>query len=110
MAAGRIRRDGRIRVHLDRASGLRAADSNGHSDPYITLVFGGRTEQSEVVRKTLNPFFGWDFLFSFDSLETALAEVLNVEAWDWDRYSFHDPLGFGFACRSFAILRAVAFA
>ena len=59
MAAGRIRRDGRIRVHLDRASGLRAADSNGLSDPYITLVFGGRTEQSEVVRKTLNPFFGW---------------------------------------------------
>lgn len=86
---------GKLHVHLSRATGLRAADDNGLSDPFIKLMVGGRTELSEVAKKTLNPNFNWDFAFRFDDADDAFGSQLRLEAWDHDQLSMNDALGHG---------------
>ena len=53
------RQSGAIQLDLIRAEGLKAADKNGLSDPYVTVSIGDRTEKSKVFHKTLNPQFDW---------------------------------------------------
>ena len=86
---------GQVRVHLSHATKLRSGDLNGMSDPYIVLNLGGCTEKSAVIKKTLNPRFDWEFIFSFTSVDLALAETLQIEAWDWDSITDDDKLGHG---------------
>ena len=42
-------------VHLRSASGLRAADRGGTSDPYVKLSLGGVKHKSEWKKETLAP-------------------------------------------------------
>ena len=63
---------GSVRVHLSHATGLRAADPNGLSDPYIKIKLGGLVETGPTIKATLNPRFDWDFRFAFKSVERAL--------------------------------------
>ena len=86
---------GSVRVHLSRANGLRAADSDGLSDPYIKLSLGGCTETSAVVKKTLDPVFNWDFIFAFEDGEVAFKDFIQLEAWDHDIDSMNDQIGHG---------------
>ena len=55
-------KDGHLLVHIDRARGLAAADSNGLSDPYIkTYLLPDKSKHSkkktDVKRRTLNPVY-----------------------------------------------------
>jgi hypothetical protein len=91
-----------LRVHLQRARGLRAADEGGTSDPYVKLRLsdasfaGERLDRSQVVRKSLDPEFDEDFVFRIDAgwgqLETPIGfcSSLTVEAWDYDDGLLYD--------------------
>lgn len=55
-------RNGQLRIHVERARGLAAADSNGYSDPYIkTYLLPDKAKHTKrktsVKKKTLNPVY-----------------------------------------------------
>jgi Ca2+-dependent lipid-binding protein len=69
------------------ARGLRAADSNGLSDPYVIVAMGGRSEQTRVVPECLDPDWNEAFAFSADEVDDMpLLEwpALRFEVWDSD--------------------------
>ena len=83
-----------LRVRLHRAKGLRAADRNGKSDPYVVAHLAGSKlkQRSKTVRKTLEPV--WDEVLEFDcTLTDLLAQQLVFKVYDWDRLSLNDLLG-----------------
>ena len=83
---------GTLVVHLRDASGLRAADRGGTSDPYVKLKLGGAKRQSAVRKKTLTP--SWDESYEFAGTLGALAaETLAITVYDYDGLSFNDTLG-----------------
>lgn len=83
---------GTLRVHLQRASDLKAADRNGYSDPYVKLSLAGQSHKSKTIKKTLNP--QWNETFEFSGvLRDLLAEALQLHVFDWDRATKDDPLG-----------------
>ncbi|KAG8695475.1 hypothetical protein FRC08_007749, partial [Ceratobasidium sp. 394] len=46
-----------LKVQIVGCKDLRAADSNGKSDPFVVLSFAGKRQQTPVVKKTLYPEF-----------------------------------------------------
>lgn len=91
---------GSIRCEVIRAEGLKPADKNGLSDPFVTITLGWdqangswRTRKSEVVRKSLNPVFDWSCSFGYESFDALRNEKMVVQVFDWDKLSFNDPLG-----------------
>lgn len=55
-------KSGQLVVHIDRARGLAAADSNGLSDPYVkTYLLPDKNKntkkKTEIKKKTLNPVY-----------------------------------------------------
>ena len=46
--AARLTEKGSIRVHLDRGVGLKAADKNGKSDPYVAVTVGKTKKKTKV--------------------------------------------------------------
>jgi Ca2+-dependent lipid-binding protein len=83
---------GMLRVMLKSASGLRAADLNGKSDPYVTLSLRGVQHKSRVVTRSLNP--SWDEMFEFEgSLRDLTSEPLQVVVFDKDCITRDDALG-----------------
>ena len=83
---------GTLRVHLIDASGLKAADLNGKSDPYVRVRVGGLSQESRVVAKSLSP--AWDQALEFrGNLEEFHSTGLALEVMDKDRFTRDDPLG-----------------
>jgi len=83
---------GSMRIELQRAVGLKAADSNGLSDPYAVLYFLGKKHTSKVVPKTLNP--QWDQSFEFvGTLRELTSEACLLEVFDKDRFTRDESLG-----------------
>ena len=83
---------GTLRVHVQRATNLKAADRNGLSDPYVVLSVAAQTHRSATIRSTLNP--EWDEAVVFEgSLSAMVAEGLTLRVWDWDLGSRDDKLG-----------------
>ena len=69
------------------AKGLRAADSNGLSDPYTVVHLGSRTDQTRVIQENLNPEWHETFVYSADDIQAALMDhmpSLLFEVWDSD--------------------------
>lgn len=69
------------------ARGLRAADSNGLSDPYTVVRLGSRSEQTHVLLETLDPDWNEAFVFSAEEIEAAMLSSvpsLLFEVWDSD--------------------------
>lgn len=60
----------RVYVCLMSASGLRAADKNGLSDPYCKILYNNQKLQSSVCWETLDPV--WEQDFQFKLAEAAL--------------------------------------
>jgi hypothetical protein len=59
--------NGQLHIHVERARGLAAADSNGYSDPYIKtyLLPDKHTKQKTIVkRKTLDPVYNEEVIVS----------------------------------------------
>ena len=83
---------GTLKVLLKEGVGLKAADMNGKSDPYVIAKCGGQEKKSKVIQRSLNP--KWNQTLDFagklsDFLESDL--VLNVFDKDW--VTKDDPLG-----------------
>ena len=79
-------------VHLQRADGLRAADSNGKSDPYAKVSVGKHKGQTKVVPKSLDP--RWDERLLFPgTLAELQATTLVIKVRDKDKVGFDDHLG-----------------
>ena len=81
-----------MRLHLVRGVGLRAADRNGKSDPYVVASTGKQKKKSHVVKRTLDP--EWDEVLEFEgALRDFLSRPLLLKVYDWDQMSFNDLLG-----------------
>jgi len=84
-----------VSVTLLRGTGLKAADKNGLSDPYVTLKLGKEKFKSEVVNKTINPVWeAAEFVFLGDP-DVLKASPLALEVYDRDEAVFDrdDKLG-----------------
>ncbi|KAK9916339.1 hypothetical protein WJX75_001462 [Coccomyxa subellipsoidea] len=76
-----------LHVHVMCARGLRAADSNGLSDPYTVVRLGSRSVQTHVLLETLNPDWNEAFVFGAEEVDAALVDNLSsllFEVWDSD--------------------------
>ena len=51
---------------------MAAKDSNGLSDPFVTLRVGKTKKKTKVVRKNLNPFFNEEFVLYAPSTRSLL--------------------------------------
>lgn len=83
---------GILRVLLRRGYGLRPADSNGYSDPYVVLSCGGQVHVSRVVTRTLDPVWNQEFEF-VGPLSDFHTSGLSLIFYDQDLYSKDDGLG-----------------
>ena len=83
-----------MRIHLQKANGLPAADSNGKSDPYCKLTLHKKSVKSKTVYKTLSPV--WDEHFDFSGTWAQFSGpegMLKIACWDHDLWDPDDLLG-----------------
>ena len=77
----------RCHAQVVSAKGLRAADSNGLSDPYTVVHLGSRTDQTRVIQENLNPEWHETFVYSAEDIQSALMDHMSsmlFEVWDSD--------------------------
>ncbi|EDW84880.2 uncharacterized protein Dwil_GK12905, isoform B [Drosophila willistoni] len=75
----------RLNVEIIKAENLMSKDSNGLSDPFVTLYLESNNSHrynSSVKTATLNPI--WEEHFSLPIAESPREEVLVIEVWDFD--------------------------
>ena len=92
-ASERLAASGVLEVHVQCASGLRAAQSDGLSHPYVSVKVAGRKQwKSSVQPQTLNPT--WDETYRVQgTLSSLLAQPLVVTVVDREMLSAGDSLG-----------------
>lgn len=76
----KLQTHGRLRIRISHANALRGV--RGMPDPYVTLLLGGRSERTDACKGTIDPRFDWEMVFSFESVDVALAETLYLEVFD----------------------------
>ncbi|KAL4424975.1 hypothetical protein ABPG77_002860 [Micractinium sp. CCAP 211/92] len=85
-----------LKVHVVRARRLRAADSNGLSDPYCVVQVGDHKASSRTELKTLEPHWNETVAFSPADVADGLAAgrpYVSLRVYDWDLVSADDFLG-----------------
>ena len=82
---------GTMRIVLVSARGLKAADSNGLSDPYCQLSMGRQRKTSTTIKKSLNPI--WKEEFQFKGEIAKLGSKLLLRMYDYDLVGFDDAIG-----------------
>lgn len=77
-----------------RCCGLKAADLNGKSDPFvkIKLSHGNAEQTTKVIYKTLDP--SWDSETYEFLIANRKKEVIKFEIYDYDDFSSADSIGF----------------
>ncbi len=89
--------DGILSVDVVRCSNLLPGDSNGMSDPYVTLLLSGSEKalQTPVQKKTLDPVFNKQFEMPLEAESAANGGRLElvVTAMDKDRVGDNEFLG-----------------
>ena len=89
----RLGKMGTLRMKLTSASGLKAMDKSGTSDPYVVVIRGKKKKTSKVCKKTLEP--SWDEEFEFVnkvSLRKVIKEGLELKIFDKDGFLDSDDL------------------
>ncbi|EED79792.1 predicted protein [Postia placenta Mad-698-R] len=84
-------------VHIHRATGLESADTDGKSDPYVTLTFsrlGKPLYSTRIIKGDLNPVFEETAVVMIDVSTVKLRERLSFQLWDSDRVTVDDMLGY----------------
>ena len=81
-----------LTVHLKSASGLKAYDMGGSSDPFVTCKVGDKSRTSHVERSTLNP--KWDEKLHFTgTLQEMIPHGCLLSLYDHDRNTTNESLG-----------------
>eukprot|EP00485_Elphidium_margaritaceum_P000504 CAMPEP_0202699246 /NCGR_PEP_ID=MMETSP1385-20130828/12468_1 /ASSEMBLY_ACC=CAM_ASM_000861 /TAXON_ID=933848 /ORGANISM="Elphidium margaritaceum" /LENGTH=278 /DNA_ID=CAMNT_0049356139 /DNA_START=32 /DNA_END=864 /DNA_ORIENTATION=- len=85
-------KDGKMKVTVECAQGLKAADANGYSDPYVVLHLNQdkKKQKTKVVKKSVNP--RWDEQFEL-TVSDAVRDVLHLAVFDKDAIGKDEPLG-----------------
>ena len=84
---------GSLHITIKRAVGLRAADDNRTSDPYVKLVIGSEERKIQPQMKTLDPVWNTEVAFENVSYNAMCSSLLEVSVWDHDTFSLNDSLG-----------------
>ena len=85
-------RFGLLTLTLMRAQGLKAADINGYSDPYVIARCGEQEKRSRTVRRSLDP--KWDEELTFQGrLSTMINSGLLLRIFDHDMLTSDDLIG-----------------
>ena len=84
-----------LKFTLESASNLTKADLFGKSDPYCIIKVNGKEQgQSNVVKKSLDPSWGEDFVVAFDDFSHDMTQtIITLEVYDHDMVGAHDFLG-----------------
>jgi hypothetical protein len=80
-------------IRVIEARGLRAADLNGFSDPYVKVSLTGKKKfvrRTRKILKTLNPKWNQNFQFDVRSIGN---ESLKLNVYDWDSVGGDDLIG-----------------
>ena len=81
-----------LTVHLKSASGLKAYDMGGSSDPFVTCKVGDKSRTSHVERSTLSP--KWDEKLHFTgTLQEMIPHGCLLSLYDHDRNTTNESLG-----------------
>ncbi|KZV63998.1 hypothetical protein PENSPDRAFT_757538 [Peniophora sp. CONT] len=101
LGGGDVQKDttalGVLIVHIHRATGIKGMDSDGASDPYVTLTYtrlGKPLFSTRIIKSDLNPVFEETAAFPIDLNVLKLDERLSIQLWDSDRGSADDMLGY----------------
>nr|XP_046251012.1 synaptotagmin VIII [Scatophagus argus]XP_046251013.1 synaptotagmin VIII [Scatophagus argus]XP_046251014.1 synaptotagmin VIII [Scatophagus argus]XP_046251015.1 synaptotagmin VIII [Scatophagus argus]XP_046251016.1 synaptotagmin VIII [Scatophagus argus] len=84
-----------LTVGIKQASGLKAMDLGGSSDPYVKVYIcpdKSKTCETKVFRNTLNPIFNEQFHFQI-SKSSLLKSTLVMQVFDFNRFSKHNIIG-----------------
>lgn len=83
---------GTLKILLKKGVGLKAADLNGKSDPYVIVKCGGLEQRTKTIQKTLDPV--WNETLDFTgSLQQFLRTGMLLKCFDRDFLTRDDPLG-----------------
>ena len=81
------------------SKGLVAAESNGTSDPFVTLTFGNQTKKTTVKNNTMNGV--WNELLVFNSINMDIDDqttwpVFLLSVFDYNKIKSDVPLGYNY--------------
>lgn len=97
LASVRTRQRGTLKVHIKRAAGLKAADLNFRSDPYVVVRCPGKDGREEKrtrhLPRTLDPIWNETLEFTTCQLDELLRLGLHLRVMDKDWTNSDDPLG-----------------
>ncbi|KAI9485787.1 MAG: C2 domain-containing protein [Benjaminiella poitrasii] len=90
-----LENQGQLTVSLITASGLRAADKSGTSDPYVVFSLDRqKVFKSQTYKKQLTPVFSKSETFTVPVLRRSKA-VLDCKIYDWDQIGSNELLAEG---------------
>ncbi|XP_024399018.1 uncharacterized protein [Physcomitrium patens] len=79
----KVENEATLVVEILEASNLKAADSNGLSDPFVDINFGQRHQRTSKKKKTLNP--KWENeRYEFPIVSWDMPNLLTLRVRDWD--------------------------
>uniref|UniRef100_A0A3Q2Z892 C2 domain-containing protein n=1 Tax=Hippocampus comes TaxID=109280 RepID=A0A3Q2Z892_HIPCM len=84
-----------LMVGVKQASGLKAMDVGGTSDPYVKVYLlpdKTKTCETKVLKNTLNATFNETFTFQVRPEDTPFSTAV-LQVFDFDRFSKHDIIG-----------------
>jgi len=81
---------GELKIEVIEARNLAPKDTNGTSDPYVTIKFGKKRYKTKVVKRTLNPHWGESFTIP---IVYGSDGILRIILKDWNAIGGPDFLG-----------------
>ncbi|XP_014681506.1 PREDICTED: synaptotagmin-7-like [Priapulus caudatus] len=85
-----------LTVVVRRGVGLPAKDFSGTSDPYVKILLlpDRKTKmETSVKRRCLNPYWNETFCFEGFPYQKVQSRILNLQVYDYDKFSRNDPIG-----------------
>ena len=78
-------------LQILRGKDLIACDTNGKSDPFVTIKYGTEKKKTPVIRKTLEPV--WNETYMFERQYGPESSHIDLECFDHDRISGNTAMG-----------------
>jgi hypothetical protein len=84
-----------IQVHIIEVSALRATNSSGASDPFVTVELMGQKHRTTWFKEELSAYYDQTFYFNFKDLkkEQIQEAQLKLTVWDHNYFRSHEFIG-----------------